>query len=34
MKYKLNGGTTSAGNYVWGGALTLAWKQLANDIVH
>lgn len=29
----LNGGYTNKGNYVWGGALTLAWKQLVKDII-
>lgn len=30
---KLNGSFTSKGNYVWGGALTLAWKQLSKNII-
>lgn len=25
---RLNGSFTTKGNYLWGGALTLAWKQL------
>lgn len=29
----LNGNFTKTGNYVWGGALTLAWKQLIHDII-
>ena len=29
----LNGSYTSKRNYLWGGALTLAWKQLAHDII-
>jgi hypothetical protein len=29
----LNGSYTGKRNYLWGGALTLAWKQLAKDIL-
>jgi hypothetical protein len=29
----LNGSYTSKGNYLWGGALTLAWKQMAKEII-
>jgi hypothetical protein len=29
----LNGGKTQKGNYVWGAALTLAWKNLCQDIL-
>lgn len=29
----LNGGFTNKGNYVWGGALTLAWRQLVEEII-
>lgn len=30
----LNGSTTKTGNFVWGAALTLAWKQLCDQIIH
>jgi hypothetical protein len=29
----LNGSFTKKGNYVWGGGLTLSWKQLIQDII-
>jgi hypothetical protein len=29
----LNGSFTKNKNYVWGGALTLAWKQLIEKII-
>lgn len=29
----MNGSTLADGSYVWGGALTLAWKKLISDIV-
>ena len=31
--HKLNGGYTGKGNYLWGAALTLAWKSLVTDII-
>lgn len=31
---KLNGSTTQKGNYIWGAALTLAWKHLIKEIIH
>lgn len=33
MDKNFNGSFTSKGNYAWGGALTLAWKQLASEII-
>ena len=30
---KYNGFSTKIGNYVWAGALTLAWKELADNLV-
>lgn len=30
---KINGSVIADGSYVWGGALTLAWKKLISDIV-
>lgn len=30
----LNGSLTKQGNYVWGAALTLAWKNLCEQIIH
>lgn len=29
----LNGSKTNKGNYVWGAALTLAWKNLIDQII-
>lgn len=30
---KLNGAFTANKNYLWGGALTLAWQELKNSII-
>ena len=32
-KVELNGSITKTGNYIWGGALTLAWKELIANFV-
>lgn len=32
-KIGVNGFTTSKGNYIWGGALTLAWHELKDNII-
>ena len=32
-KVKLNGSSTKKGNYLWGGALTLAWQNLRDEII-
>jgi hypothetical protein len=31
---KLNGSFTEQKNYVWGAALTLAWKNLSSEIIN
>ena len=32
-KIELNGSQTEKGNYLWGGALTLAWQELKDQII-
>ena len=31
--YRLNGVWTGKNNFLWGAALTLAWKQLCKEII-